>query len=51
MMRRIAVVGDSLEHGGQVLPYAGPASLSVMQGVRSLSPVDRRTAKPAKARA
>jgi len=24
MMRRIAVVGDSLEHGGQVLPYAGP---------------------------
>lgn len=24
MMRRIAVVGDSLERGGQVLPYAGP---------------------------
>jgi hypothetical protein len=24
MMRRIAVVGDSLEHGGQVLPYTGP---------------------------
>lgn len=24
MLRRIAVVGDSLEHGGQILPYAGP---------------------------
>ncbi|RKP46817.1 PAAR domain-containing protein [Trinickia fusca] len=24
MLRRIAVVGDSLEHGGQILPYVGP---------------------------
>jgi hypothetical protein len=24
MMRRIAVVGDSLERGGEILPYAGP---------------------------
>lgn len=24
MLRRIAVVGDSLEHGGQILPYTGP---------------------------
>lgn len=24
MMRRIAVVGDGLEHGGEILPYAGP---------------------------
>jgi hypothetical protein len=24
MMRRIAVVGDGLERGGQILPYAGP---------------------------
>lgn len=24
MMRRIAVVGDTLERGGQILPYAGP---------------------------
>lgn len=24
MMRRIAVVGDSLERGGEILPYSGP---------------------------
>ncbi|WP_322061473.1 PAAR domain-containing protein [Paraburkholderia sp. J63] len=24
MMRRIAVVGDKLEHGGEILPYDGP---------------------------
>ncbi|WP_036023741.1 PAAR domain-containing protein [Paraburkholderia dilworthii] len=24
MMRRIAVVGDRLERGGEILPYAGP---------------------------
>jgi hypothetical protein len=36
MMLRIAVVGDRLERGGEILPYTGPA-LTIGEAVRQLA--------------